>query len=241
MAFMNPKEMPASAHLRLNRIQLVSRIAKYVCLGVLVYSMVYSIWMRMSVASGWILLIGAAQGGIWIWFRKLWRLPRFQDHTRLVVAMVLIQILFWVGCEQLMGAASFKSNAGINLVLMVFQLVTWFWYWKLARLFRLYERGRIFAVETIGCIKTLGLVCIIGWLVGSACQLLSKASQHSPAALPVNAKVISVRHFIFTGFFSFDFGTGINFGPFLIGVIIVLIAWIMDEGRKIQEEQALTV
>jgi hypothetical protein len=42
-------------------------------------------------------------------------------------------------------------------------------------------------------------------------------------------------------FFSFAFGWGIDFGPLLIGAIIVLIAWIMDEGRKIQEEQELTV
>ena len=39
----------------------------------------------------------------------------------------------------------------------------------------------------------------------------------------------------------FDFGTGINFGQLLIGSAIFLIAWIMDEGRKIQEEQELTV
>ena len=43
------------------------------------------------------------------------------------------------------------------------------------------------------------------------------------------------------GFFSFDFGTVIDFGVLLGGLIVVLIAWIMDEGRKIQEEQALTV
>jgi hypothetical protein len=43
------------------------------------------------------------------------------------------------------------------------------------------------------------------------------------------------------GFFSFDFGTGINFGLLFAGIVIVLIAWIMDEGRKIQEEQELTV
>ena len=51
---------------------------------------------------------------------------------------------------------------------------------------------------------------------------------------------VSIKH-LYLGFFDFDFGTGINFGPFFIGVIIVLIAWIMDEGRKIQEEQELTV
>ena len=33
----------------------------------------------------------------------------------------------------------------------------------------------------------------------------------------------------------------INFGLLLAGIIIILVAWIMDEGRKIQEEQELTV
>jgi hypothetical protein len=42
------------------------------------------------------------------------------------------------------------------------------------------------------------------------------------------------------GFFSFAI-YGINIGLLLAGIIIVIIAWVMDEGRKIQEEQALTV
>jgi hypothetical protein len=41
-------------------------------------------------------------------------------------------------------------------------------------------------------------------------------------------------------FFSISFG-GINVGMLLAGTVIVLVAWIMDEGRKIQEEQELTV
>ena len=43
------------------------------------------------------------------------------------------------------------------------------------------------------------------------------------------------------GFFSFDFGTGIDFGTLFVGASVILAAWIMDEGRKIQEEQELTV
>jgi hypothetical protein len=42
------------------------------------------------------------------------------------------------------------------------------------------------------------------------------------------------------GFFTFSYGF-INLGYLLAGTIIILIAWIMDEGRKIQEEQELTV
>jgi hypothetical protein len=41
-------------------------------------------------------------------------------------------------------------------------------------------------------------------------------------------------------FFSFSIGP-IDFGLLLAGTIIIFIAWIMDEGRKIQEEQELTV
>lgn len=33
----------------------------------------------------------------------------------------------------------------------------------------------------------------------------------------------------------------IRIGELLLGLLIVLIAWVMDEGRKIQEEQELTV
>ena len=29
--------------------------------------------------------------------------------------------------------------------------------------------------------------------------------------------------------------------PVLVGLMILFVAWIMDEGRKLQEEQALTV
>jgi hypothetical protein len=29
--------------------------------------------------------------------------------------------------------------------------------------------------------------------------------------------------------------------PVFVGLLIIFVAWIMDEGRKIQEEQALTV
>ncbi|MEI9863261.1 MAG: DUF2975 domain-containing protein [Limisphaerales bacterium] len=36
-------------------------------------------------------------------------------------------------------------------------------------------------------------------------------------------------------------GVEITFGQLVLGLLIILIAWIMDEGRKIQEEQELTV
>jgi hypothetical protein len=67
-------------------------------------------------------------------------------------------------------------------------------------------------------------------------------SQQLPPALLHRPTIIDHNiDFRGMGFFSFDFGTGVDFGLLLAGIVIVLVAWIMDEGRKIQEEQELTV
>ena len=113
------------------------------------------------------------------------------------------------------------------------------WYWELAQLFRFFARGLIFATQTIRCLKVLGLLCVIGWAVKIAAHLVFQNYPFPPFHPSPGLRV--VKHVYQMGFFSFDFGTGIDFGLLLAGVVIVLIAWIMDEGRKIQEEQALTV
>jgi hypothetical protein len=114
------------------------------------------------------------------------------------------------------------------------------WYWELARLFRFYERGAIFASKTIHCIKVLGVLCVLNWILyGIACALSWPPKAYGPSFFEI--KTISSAHIFHMGFFSFDFGTGIDFGTLAAGIAIVLIAWIMDEGRKIQEEQELTV
>jgi len=118
------------------------------------------------------------------------------------------------------------------------EIVLCIWYWKLTKLFRFYERGLIFATETIRCIKALGILCVINWLLLLAEHLNPEAAaiRLSMAAPPPNAKV----YLFHLDFFSFSI-YGINVGLLLAGIIIVTIAWIMDEGRKIQEEQELTV
>ncbi len=129
-----------------------------------------------------------------------------------------------------------------SLAALIYHLVLCCWYWKLAQLFRLYERGSIFTSETIRCIKTLGLLCLMGWALMSATHFLSSGlPRFTPPALPQDALVTVTTQVYRLGFFSFDFGTGIDFGVLLGGLIVVLAAWIMDEGRKLQEEQALTV
>jgi hypothetical protein len=125
----------------------------------------------------------------------------------------------------------------------------------------------IFAAETIRCIKTLGILWVMGWLLLTALHFsshkpsirsisppedtsASKQTTNSEAfqaaskdvSSSTNSPVVTIKKsYIRIGFFYFDFGAGIDFGSPLIGMIVFLIAWIMDEGRKIQEEQELTV
>jgi hypothetical protein len=192
---MNANEISPKANARLNRIKIVSRIAKWIVLAFLLYSI------------GFFLLFSS-----------------------------------W-------PAASLKGNVWRTLFMAMFQVVLWLWYWKLARLFDFYERGLIFAAETIRCIKFLGLLCAVGWMLKSVIHILlqqhplpSIQSMLTLKPLPpgVTLREVTVTHYQM-GFFSFDFGTGIDFGLLFTGIVIVLIAWIMDEGRKIQEEQELTV
>jgi len=188
MGGMNANETaPKSINSRLKRIQLVSRIAKCLCLVFLVISTVLALFLLSSAQS-----------------------RSFAPATVSVWSVLLMAM---------------------------FQIVLVLWYWKLTRLFQLYERGLIFAAETIRCIKTLGILWVAGWVCTSAMHYLPKPP---PAVLPPGVTQTTTGH-IRMGFFTFDFGTGIDFGPLLAGTVIILIAWIMDEGRKIQEEQELTV
>jgi hypothetical protein len=81
----------------------------------------------------------------------------------------------------------------------------------LIRLFKLYERGSFFAVGNVRCIKILGLIVVGDGLIQTALEIL-----------PPNRSVEISNNLA-------------------LGLLILLIAWIMDEGRKIQEEQELTV
>ena len=121
-----------------------------------------------------------------------------------------------------------------------------FWYWKLADLFHFYERGLIFATGAVRCIKMLGFCCVINWLLMVTFNTLLKLSAPPPTpvaiAPPTNAvhMVQVATSSLHMSFFNFSYGS-INVGLLLAGTVIMIIAWIMDEGRKIQEEQELTV
>jgi hypothetical protein len=196
---MNANETTPKANARLNQIKAVSRAAKFLVIGFLIFT---GCFLFMDVAGG---------------VSTLFRNPRTITHEGQQVDFALLL------CRSL---AAFG-----------FQIVLCVWYWKLSRLFRFYEHGLIFAAETIRCIKVLGLLFFTGGMFNTVLHSLPKPP---PPVLPPGV-IINATHVFQMGFFRFDFGTGIDFGLLLAGAVIILIAWIMDEGRKIQEEQELTV
>jgi hypothetical protein len=169
------------------------------------------------------------------------RLNRIKIASRVfryvIWANLIFNVVFW-----LVFSPTLKNGISLRTVLMTASVLLMFlWFWKLAQLFRLYENGSIFSGQTIHCIKMLGIICVIGWMILLAVRFTPRLD------VPVRptragATVVSVQTFHYrVGFLSFDFGTGIDFGLLFVGGTVILIAWIMDEGRKMQEEQELTV
>lgn len=97
----------------------------------------------------------------------------------------------------------------------------------LIRLFELYEQGDIFKLTNVRCYKKLSQV-LIGWFFASilCSSLLSVVlTLHHPPG----------QRMISLGLDSSEIST------LLVGLILMVIAWVMEEGRKLQEDQDLTV
>ncbi len=176
------------------------------------------------------------------------RLQRIKIVCRIVKYAILGLFVFSIGIFLLLTLPTwhletFKMHPVWFVLINLPNLVLWVWYWKLARLFDYYERGLIFSPETIRCIRILGVLCVLDWMLININYFISSHPK------PINPIAVSPHVYISVlaplesfrmSFFSFLIGP-INFGLLLAGTIIIFIAWIMDEGRKIHEEQELTV
>ncbi|MBI9079390.1 MAG: DUF2975 domain-containing protein [Pseudodesulfovibrio sp.] len=100
-------------------------------------------------------------------------------------------------------------------------------YWTLSRLFDLYARGVFFGKENVSCYRAIGYGLICQQLLFTVEEVLQTffLTMHNLEG----EKIISI---------SFD---DTNASLLVVGLMIILISRIMDEGRKIQEEQSLTV
>lgn len=97
----------------------------------------------------------------------------------------------------------------------------------LVRLFGLYARGMIFTAENVACYRKLGHVIL--WSMAASIVHSSLMTIVLTLDNPPGQRMIS-------------FGiSSSEIARLLIGMIVLLVSWIMEAGREIQEEQQLTV
>lgn len=97
----------------------------------------------------------------------------------------------------------------------------------LIRLFRLYEQDHIFNGDNVRCFSLLSRVlmgwCVVGILVDPL-QSIALTLHHPPG-----------QRILYLGLSSVDLTI------LLIGGVLAVISWVMEEARQIKEEQELTI
>ena len=117
-----------------------------------------------------------------------------------------------VAATKLMETA--KAHQAAVVLENIFSLVVFlFWYRTALKLFGYFERGILFTAETVRCIQILGGVYIMKFVVRLS----------------------------FSFFLPADLYPDIGLNALFAGLLIIFIGWLIDEARKIREEQELTV
>lgn len=98
----------------------------------------------------------------------------------------------------------------------------------LVKLFRLYKNYRIFTIQNAYCFRALGSVILFQALIA---EPLTSSLKILAATLPnpPGQRILSI------GFGS----SGISL--ILIGLVVLLISWVMEEASKLQDDSALTI
>lgn len=113
------------------------------------------------------------------------------------------------------------------LVTMLPTGVTMVGAYYLQRLFLLYEQGQIFRLANVRCFKKLFRVLIWSFVADIVSRSLLSVVLSLPN--PPGQRIVTV-----------DLSSS-DLTILLLGGILAVISWVMEEGRKLQEEQDLTV
>lgn len=97
----------------------------------------------------------------------------------------------------------------------------------LSKLFHLYENGIIFTQANVDCFNRLGKA-MIAWMV---CHFLNNSLISIALTLhhPPGQRVFTIGI------------EGADFGALFVGGVILTVTWVMDEARKIKEDQELFI
>jgi DUF2975 family protein len=112
-----------------------------------------------------------------------------------------------------------KAHETAVLLEEVFSLAIFlFWYRTTLKLFGYFEKGILFTAETVRCIQILGGIYIVKFLLHTAFSFFIPAVD-----FPVHTEAAKGLSALFAG------------------LPLIFIGWLIDEARKIREEQELTV
>lgn len=102
-----------------------------------------------------------------------------------------------------------------------------FTFYNLVALFRHYEQGQIFHEENVRCYRRLGYA-LFAWVIGG---LIYSA---------FISFVLTINNGLGQRVIAVDIGTK-DITTLIVGGIIILIAWVMEEAHRLSEENAHTI
>jgi hypothetical protein len=153
------------------------------------------------------------------------RLEQIQKYGRLLSAVFLTATVFGTLGTLLLIFSLVRNGTILNMPqhqllgdvgIIVFMLTLILEAWFCHKLFQQYARGNLFTKIIVHYIQQIGNFYVFA--VGEKWFL---------------ERLWEKQHF--------QFSVGDSIIPMYAGFLIIFIAWVMDEGRKIQEEQELTV
>lgn len=157
----------------------------------------------------------------------------------LLVLTPLFAATFWIGVgdgkEAFLKHLPVKVSGGLpmaSLILgfLVTMIPTGFIIYALlliVRLFGLYEKGMVFAKENVACFRA------IGWSI-IACEIARFLANIALGPILTYHQGVGMRQLVI----ELDSD---SFYTLLAGFSVLTISWVMDEARKLKEEQELFV
>lgn len=127
----------------------------------------------------------------------------------------------------IVGAVPGFSRAMAFCVTMASASIGLWGVYTLIRLFRLYESGRIFGAENVACFRTFGRVLIA--------QAIANV-----VMTPILSVILTLHNPAGQKQLALSIGSG-PLMAILAGFIVLVIAAVMEEGRKLEEDRRLTV
>jgi DUF2975 family protein len=158
--------------------------------------------------------------------------------TGLIFFIPTLDIVYWLffnhlpdGLFKLPIVANQDLSLQIRLLAILASLlpvsVACFGAFTLVKLFKLYEKTIIFTTENVKYFRTLGYT-VIFWVIAKMIYITLISAIISFSNPPGQRVLIA----------QFELP---DMSALIIGAIVVLVSWIMDEGRKLEDEQAQTV